>query len=56
MPFRDPHTAAPCLWAIRDRDGPAFEVSTATPSFATYGQDRKGLEKALIAIVRREMG
>ncbi|SEW01259.1 GIY-YIG nuclease family protein [Natrinema salifodinae] len=56
MPFRDPHTAAPCLWAVRDRDGPAFEVSTATPSLATHDQDRKGLEEALIAIARREMG
>jgi len=26
MPYRDPHTAAPCLWAVRDRYGPALEV------------------------------
>jgi len=56
MPYRDPHTAAPCLWAVRDRYGPEFEVSTATPSFATNDQDRKGFEEALIAIARREIG
>lgn len=56
MPYRDPHTAAPCLWAVRDRYGPALEVSTATPSFATNDQDRKGFEEPLIAVARREMG
>ena len=24
MPYRDPYTAAPSLWAIRQEDGPAF--------------------------------
>ncbi|ADB60295.1 hypothetical protein Htur_1407 [Haloterrigena turkmenica DSM 5511] len=56
MPFRDPHTAVPCLWAVRNRDRPAFEVSTATPSLATHNQDWKGLEEALITTARREMG
>ncbi|SDD68052.1 GIY-YIG nuclease family protein [Natrinema hispanicum] len=56
MPFRDPHTAAPCLWAVRDRYGSEFEVSTTTPRLAEDDQDRKGLEAALIAIARREMG
>jgi hypothetical protein len=27
MPLRDPHTAAPCLWAIRDEYGVDFQVS-----------------------------
>lgn len=27
MPYRNPHTAAPCLWAVRDRYGPALEIS-----------------------------
>lgn len=27
MPYRAPHTAAPTLWALRDRDGADFEVS-----------------------------
>ena len=56
MPFRDPHTAAPCLWAVRDRYGSEFEVSTTTPPLAEDDQNRKGLEEALIAIARREMG
>ena len=28
MPYRDPHTAAPTLWALRHRDGAEFEAST----------------------------
>jgi hypothetical protein len=55
MPFRDPHTAAPCLWAIRDADGSAFEVSYTTPSIAEDDQQRKGIEAALIALHRREI-
>src|SRR5215831_14162310 len=27
MPYRDPHTAAPTLWALRDRDQCDFEAS-----------------------------
>ncbi|SDN40209.1 hypothetical protein SAMN05192554_13314 [Haloarchaeobius iranensis] len=56
MPFRDPHTAAPCLWAIRDRDGPDLEISWTTPDRATEKQPRKGIEAALIALHRREIG
>jgi len=55
MPFRDPHTAAPCLWAVRDHVGQGLEVSHITPSKATDEQHRKGLEAALIALHRREM-
>lgn len=55
MPFGDPHTAAPCLWAIRDADGSAFEVSYTTPSIAEDDQQRKGIEAALIARHRREI-
>ncbi len=29
MPFRDPHTAAPALWALRHATGYDFEVSVA---------------------------
>lgn len=54
MPYRDPHTAAPCLWAIRDDIGPALEVSYAIPPKAADEQHRKGLENALIAAHRRE--
>lgn len=56
MPYRDPHTAAPCLWAIRDRDGPAFEVSVTVPDLATDKQHRKGMEDALIALYRQALG
>lgn len=56
MPYRDPHTAAPCLWALRDRDGPGFEVSVTAPDTAVDDQHRKGLEAACIAIHRRETG
>lgn len=56
MPYRDPHTAAPCLWAVRDRYGPEFEVSYSVPTAAEDKQERKAIEAALIAIARREMG
>lgn len=56
MPYRDPHTAAPCLWAIVDRDGAELEVSWTTPRVAADKQDRKGLEAALIAAHRRDVG
>lgn len=56
MPYRDPHTAAPCLWAIQDSDGPGFEISYTTPGIATDDQYRKALEAALIASYRLETG
>lgn len=56
MPYRDPHTAAPCLWAVRDRYGPELEVSATMPDVAKNDAQRKGLEEALIAVARREMG
>lgn len=56
MPYRDPHTAAPCLWAIRDANDPGFEISFATPETAVDGQHRKALEAALIASYRLETG
>ncbi len=54
MPYRDPHTAAPCLWAVRDAVGSELEVSYTTPDYADSEQDRKGTEEALIALHRRE--
>ncbi|MDB2276653.1 GIY-YIG nuclease family protein, partial [Halorubrum ezzemoulense] len=54
MPYRDPHTAAPSLWAIRDAVGPKLEVSCVSPSKAEDDQHRKGIETALIALHRRE--
>jgi hypothetical protein len=54
MPFSDPHTASPSLWAIVDRHGPGFEVSGTTPPEAEDKQQRKAIEDALIALHRRE--
>lgn len=56
MPYRDPHTAAPCLWAVRDATGPGLEISVATPDEAENIRQRKGLEAALIAVYQREIG
>ncbi|TKR25883.1 GIY-YIG nuclease family protein [Natronomonas salsuginis] len=54
MPYRDPHTAAPCLWAVQDNVGSALDVSYTTPPKAEDDQHRKGIEAALIALHRRE--
>lgn len=56
MPFRDPHVAAPCHWAIHQEDGPEFQVSYITPEEATDKATRKSLESALIASYRRAAG
>ncbi len=56
MPFRDPHTAAPCLWAVVDQYGPGLKVSTVTPELAEDKQQRKGLEETLIMLSRQKMG
>ena len=47
MPFRDPHTAAPTLWAIRDSYGEEFEFSYTTPEICQIKRHRKGLEDAI---------
>jgi len=54
MPYTDPHVAAPCLWAVRQEFGPAFEVSVTTPNGVEDIQRRKAIEEALIAVYRRE--
>jgi len=56
MPYRDPHTAAHCLWAVQQEYGEKLEVSVTTPSLAEDKQTRKAFEDALIAVYRREMG
>lgn len=56
MPYRDPHTAAPTLWAIRQEHGPELEVSWVAPNRAADKQARKGTEAALIAVHRRDVG
>jgi hypothetical protein len=56
MPYRDPHTAAPSLWAVRQEYGEKLEVSVTTPTLAEDKQSRKAFEDALIAVYRREAG
>jgi hypothetical protein len=56
MPLRDPHTAAPTLWAIRREYGPEFELSWTTPETTAEGQARKGIEATLIALHRKATG
>ena len=54
MPYRDPHTAAPALWALRHRDGCEFEVAVVeVPGTAP---DRKALEAAAITLYRLGSG
>jgi hypothetical protein len=56
MPYSDPYTASPSLWAVVDRHGPGFEVSVATPPGSADRQERNAIEDALIAVYRRETG
>lgn len=56
MPYRDPHTAAPCLWAVQQEYGKKLKVSVTAPPLAEGKQSRKAFEDALIAVYRREMG
>lgn len=54
MPYRDPHTAAPTLWALRHRDGVDFEVSTAVIEAAKV--ERLSLEAVAITAHRVDHG
>jgi hypothetical protein len=54
MPYRDPHTAGPALWAMRHSLGCDFEASTAV--FDGAATDRKGLEVLAITLHRVETG
>src|SRR6516164_8348507 len=54
MPYTDPHTAAPALWAIRQATGAEYEVSVAPVAGTTPW--RKGLEALAIALHRQEFG
>ncbi len=54
MPYRDPHTAAPTLWSLRDRDGVDFEVSTAV--IESTKVERLALEAVAITLHRVEHG
>jgi hypothetical protein len=54
MPYADPHTAAPALWAMRDREGCDFEASVLP--VAADAQIRKGLEALAVSLYRVEVG
>ncbi len=54
MPYNDPHTAAPSLWAWRDAEGYQFECSAANVNLDTRG--RLGLEAWLLWQHRLEHG
>ncbi len=56
MPYTDPHVAAPSLWAVRQKYGPAFQVSVIDPDDVDQRQRRLSIEEALIAVYRRESG
>jgi hypothetical protein len=56
MPYRDPHTAAPCLWAVLDKLGGKLEFSFCSPELTRSERDRKGLEAAMIALHRKIQG
>lgn len=50
MPYRDPHTGAPALWALRHRDGCDFEASV-TPIRGEVAW-RRALEATAITLYR----
>ncbi len=54
MPYRDPHTAAPALWALCHSSNCLFEVSVL-PVQGTV-QWRKGLEALAISLYRQDKG
>lgn len=61
MPYNDPHTAAPSLWAWRDAEGWEFECSVAPAEYEEVPktdsrQMREGLECYLLWQYRLEKG
>ena len=60
MPFNDPHTAAPSLWAWRDAEGIEFECAAAPVQLAEDKEEarrrREGLEFYLLWQYRLECG
>jgi hypothetical protein len=54
MPYIDPHTAAPALWALRQTAGVEYEVSVLpVPGTVRW---RKGVEALAVALHRQEFG
>ncbi len=54
MPYSEPHTAAPALWALRHATGCDFELSVAVVEGSISW--RKGMEAVAIALYRQENG
>ncbi len=54
MPFRDPHTGAPCLWAWKDAEGLQFECSVTLSEITEI--ERKVIEHYLFWQYRLEKG
>jgi len=54
MPYNDPHTAGPSLWAWRDEEALTFEVSCSTSNMDT--RERKGYEDYLLWKYHLEKG
>jgi hypothetical protein len=54
MPYRDPHTAGPALWALMRSTRCTFEVSCIPVEGSTAW--RKGLEAVAVALYRQETG
>ena len=54
MPYNDPHTAAPSLWAWMDAESMEFEVSAAPVNLSR--REREGLESCLLWRYRLEKG
>ena len=54
MPYRDPYTAAPALWALRHRDWCEFEVSVI--EVQGMPASRKALEATAITLYRLDAG
>lgn len=54
MPWNDPHTAAPALWAWRDAEGFEYECSGAPLDASTSG--RQGMESLLLYQYRQQHG
>jgi hypothetical protein len=54
MPWNDPHTAAPSLWAWQDAEGYEYECSAASLDAPT--NSRRGMECFLLYQYRKERG
>lgn len=56
MPYNDPHTAAPSLWAWRDAEGLNFECSVASVPSTLTTEKREAFECSLLWRYRLEFG